>query len=73
MFIGILLLARLQVMDLAQTSQALRSVFWSNVPLRHREHFIPDHELLHRRRAQQRRVVVGVEVPLRMRLSIGGC
>jgi hypothetical protein len=43
------------------------------VTLRHSHHFISNHEFLHGRRTQQRRVIVGMEMPFLVRdiLSVG--
>ena len=54
------------VVHLAQLAQALGGRFGGQVALRHGQHLKADHELAHRGRAQQRRVEMGVQVPLRM-------
>jgi hypothetical protein len=60
-------------MRLRAGPQALGSAFGSDVPLRHSQHLKADHEFSDRRRAQQGRIEVGVEVPLRMGSAIGWC
>src|SRR2546423_11122019 len=49
-----------------------RGTFWRNVSLRPAKHFVADHEFLHCSGAQQRRKIVRVEVPFRMRAVVGG-
>jgi len=51
-------------MHLAGFAQTLGGGFGSDVALRHAEHFKTNHEFAHCGRAQQRRIEVGVEMPL---------
>src|ERR1700730_12136575 len=57
-------------LSLRKFTQARRGGFCGNVPLRHPKHFKADHKLAYRSRAQQRGVIVGVEMPLRVRLPV---
>src|SRR5208282_944403 len=45
--------------------------FRRDIPLWAGQHFVADHELTDRRRPQQRRIEVRVEMPFRVRLAIG--
>lgn len=62
---------QLELVYLAQLPQPRRGLLCRNVALRIRQHLIADHELLDRRRAQQWRVKVGVQLPMGIRLTIG--
>src|ERR1039457_1884472 len=55
----------LQIMGLRHGAQAGGGALGRDVPLRHAQHLKADHEFPDGRGAQQRRIVVRVEVPLR--------
>src|ERR1700722_10072862 len=52
--------------------QPRRRALRRDIPLWHPQHLKADHKLTDSRRAQQRRIEMRVEVPLRMRLAVGG-
>src|ERR1700694_3511950 len=65
-------LPSLPIMDFAQGAQSLGSGFRSQVPLRRPQHLVSNHEFRDGCRAQQRRIIVRVNVPLRVGLAVGG-
>src|SRR5579863_3612049 len=52
--------------------QTARSGLWRDVALRSAQHFKADHKLPDRRRAQQRRIEVGVQMPLGVGAGVRG-
>src|SRR5690348_10722670 len=62
--------SRLKVL-LRARPQPLGRALRRDVALRHAKHFKTHHELPYRGRAQQRRIIVRVKVPLRMLLAVG--
>ena len=56
-------------MDFGRGAQMFGSGFWRQVALRLGKHFIADHELAHTGRAQQWRIKMRMQLPMR---GIGG-
>ncbi len=61
-----------EVVELGEIAEAGGGGFGGDVALRHGKQFVADHEFLHGGGAEKRRKVVRVEMPLGMRLGIGG-
>jgi hypothetical protein len=57
---------------LRERAQAFGSLFWRNIALCFGEQFKPHHEFAHRCRTEQRRIGMGVQMPVRMGRAIGG-
>jgi hypothetical protein len=53
-------------MDVRQAAQTVSSLFSGQIALVLGKHFVADYKLFHRRRAQQRRVKVGMQLPMSM-------
>lgn len=60
-----------KVMGFAGFAEAERGRFGCEVALRSGEQFVADHELANNRRAQERREIVGVQVPGFVNLAVG--
>ena len=55
-----------------ERAQAFGGLFWRNIALRFGKQFKPHHEFAHRCRTEQRRIGMGVQMPVRMGRAIGG-
>src|SRR5258708_38933153 len=64
-------LGRVKIMSSARLEEAIRGVLRRNVALGRAEKFVTDHEFLNRSRAQERRKVVRMQVPLFIASPVG--
>src|SRR5713226_10387726 len=65
-------LGPIKIVNVARFAKAIRGVLRRNIPLRSAKQFVTYHEFLNCGGAQKRRKVVRVQMPLVVRLAVGG-